>query len=68
MLIEDWWNTLLQGLPKNLKREKAELLIYTMWNLWKEQNRRVFDGVASLPPRIVTLIKAVRTEVSLAVS
>jgi hypothetical protein len=31
-------------------------MIYTAWNIWKERNRRVFDGAAATPPRILVLI------------
>jgi hypothetical protein len=31
-------------------------MIYTAWNIWKELNRRVFDGAAATPPRILALI------------
>lgn len=55
--IEEWWNAAVQGHSKEVKRRKAAILIYTVQDLWKERNRRIFEGVACLPPRIVELIK-----------
>ncbi|KAF8721717.1 hypothetical protein HU200_022890 [Digitaria exilis] len=55
--IEEWWNAEVRGLPKELKRWKATILIYTVRNLWKERNRRVFDVMISLPLRVLALIK-----------
>ncbi|CAN6335147.1 unnamed protein product [Urochloa humidicola] len=55
--MEDWWNLSLRGLPKKLKQKLASLMIYTAWNIWKERNRRIFDGLAALPSRVLTLIK-----------
>jgi hypothetical protein len=55
--MEIWWNVSLKGLPKKTKQSLASLLIYTAWNIWKERNRRVFEGVAVLPSRVLALIK-----------
>lgn len=55
--MENWWNLSLRGLPKKLKQKVASLLIYTAWNIWKERNMRVFKGLASLPHRILSIIK-----------
>jgi hypothetical protein len=42
--LEGWWNAAVSG--KSKRRHEAALLIYTAWNLWKERNRRVFEGVS----------------------
>jgi hypothetical protein len=33
------------------------LLIYAVWNLWKERNRRIFDHRSASPSAVLTLIK-----------
>jgi hypothetical protein len=55
--LEEWWNNSLLGVRKEDRRRKSALLLYTAWNLWKERNRRVFDGLQALPTRILALIK-----------
>ncbi|KAF8722799.1 hypothetical protein HU200_021924 [Digitaria exilis] len=55
--IEEWWNSSMARLPDSIKRRKAAILIYTTWNLWKEHNRRVFDGKSATPQRVLALIK-----------
>lgn len=40
--LADWWDHSLRLIPKERKRAFNGLAIYTMWNLWKERNRRIF--------------------------
>ncbi|KAF8709949.1 hypothetical protein HU200_029669 [Digitaria exilis] len=54
---EEWWNSEMAKLPKNLKPNKATILIYTASNVWKERNRRVFEGKSASPSAIINLIK-----------
>lgn len=55
--IEDWWTDSLQSMPKEQRRTKAAILIYTVWNLWNERNRRTFQGKEAEPLMVLQLIK-----------
>jgi hypothetical protein len=55
--LQGWWNASVTGRSKEEGRRVAALLIYTAWNLWKERNRRAFQGVAATPVTVLLLIK-----------
>jgi hypothetical protein len=42
--IEVLWTSTLRPLPKDQRRHVAALLMCTAWNIWKEKNRRNFEG------------------------
>ncbi|KAJ1279103.1 hypothetical protein BS78_04G130100, partial [Paspalum vaginatum] len=46
--IADWWKFAAASFPKGQRREFNGAAIYVMWNIWKERNRRIFEG-RSLP-------------------
>lgn len=39
----DWWENNLRLVPKERKLAFNGLVIYTLWNLWKDHNQRIFD-------------------------
>lgn len=55
--LELWWNRELAGLPSKEKKQRVAYLIYNAWNIWKERNRRIFEGKSSRPTRVLQLIK-----------
>ena len=55
--LEVWWLHSLQNLPRAQKRTKAAVLMYTTWNLWKERNRRIFEGKEAEPSTVLHFVK-----------
>jgi hypothetical protein len=56
--IKTWWRNMLQVKASSVRdeQERMQKLIYTVWHLWKERCRCVFDNKAmaqgDLPPLI----------------
>jgi hypothetical protein len=40
--LNDWWEAMLVGVDKRVKRSQSGRLLYVIWNVWKERNRRIF--------------------------
>jgi hypothetical protein len=57
--IQECWEAVTPPLPKNQKRAFNGIVIYTMWNLWKERNRRIFESVAIPLAQVALRIKDV---------
>jgi hypothetical protein len=54
--IDSWWDGMVTGIPKGKRREASGALIYTMWGIWKERNRRVFHNKALQPDLVAHLV------------
>ena len=53
--LNEWWDATIAGIPKDRRREASGAIMYSIWGVWKERNRRVFqnkvlqtDAVAAL--------------------
>nr|XP_051196926.1 putative cyclin-F1-2 [Lolium perenne] len=55
--LNDWWDETISHLPKEKKREASGAIIYSMWGVWKERNRRVFQNTALQPTAVAALVK-----------
>jgi hypothetical protein len=43
--MNDWWDAMLVGADKKTKCSRNGGLLYVIWNVWKKQNRRIFQKV-----------------------
>ena len=43
--LAEWWEIEASRVPKQDCRRFNGIVIYIMWNLWKERNRRIFENV-----------------------
>jgi hypothetical protein len=65
-LVGQWAYLLLSSGCKKEKRTKLGLLFTFWWQLWKERNRRVFQGVELSSFRVAALFKEQTLALSLA--
>lgn len=56
--IADWWSRLCSGDgAKDKTKEEITLAAYTVWNVWKERNRRIFEQKALTAMALAGLIR-----------
>ena len=53
--IKTWWKLLTQDLQINCHR--LTIIVYTIWNLWKERCRWVFDKRAQTTQQLLQIIR-----------
>jgi hypothetical protein len=57
MTLNDWWDATISTIPKEKRREASGAIIYSIWGVWKERNRRVFNNVAFQPDAVAALVR-----------
>lgn len=55
--MEIWWTRSLEPFSKKQRRSVTAYLIMTTWNIWKERNRRVFEGTSLRLTQVFDLIQ-----------
>ncbi|RCV27893.1 hypothetical protein SETIT_5G361500v2, partial [Setaria italica] len=55
--LQTWWCSSINAAAKEKRRATTAVLIYTAWNLWKERNRRIFDGIQCSELQVFFFIK-----------
>ena len=55
--VQDWWNDAMRLATAHTKPTLAAILLYTVWNIWNERNRRIFQGLMQTPEQIFGLIE-----------
>ena len=52
-----WWEEVASKVPKQERRTFNGVLIYVVWNLWKERNRRIFENEHKTSEQVAYLAK-----------
>ena len=55
--LVDWWLEARKQVPGALSRGFNSLVLIVSWELWKERNRRTFDGVCATATQVLLRIR-----------
>ena len=55
--IRDWWEATAKTVHKNQHRDFNGMVIYIMWNLWKERNQRIFENKFQSAQQVAERVK-----------
>jgi hypothetical protein len=57
LTMDEWWASARSRLQRDKRKALNTLVILVVWSIWKERNRRVFDGIFTPIQRIIDQIK-----------
>jgi hypothetical protein len=52
-----WWEVSQAKIPIGERRRFNGVVIYTIWNIWKERNRRIFTGAFEMAVQVASRAK-----------
>ena len=55
--LVDWWQQAWVEVPESFRRGFDSLVLLVSWEVWKERNRRTFDGNNKTPAQVLALIR-----------
>ena len=55
--IAKWWEDAASKISKQERRRFNGTLIYIVWNLWKERNRRIFQNEFKTAQQVASMTK-----------
>ena len=55
--LKSWWQEAASKIAKEEKRGFNGLVIYTLWNIWKERNRRIFNNIQESAMQVALRVK-----------
>jgi hypothetical protein len=55
--LANWWEDVASMIPKQERRTFNGALIYIVWNIWKERNRRIFENEHQTAEQVAYLAK-----------
>jgi hypothetical protein len=55
----EWVRELLNASARKESRAKLGILFYFWWHVWRERNRRVFDGIECSVPQLTSSLQDV---------
>jgi hypothetical protein len=55
--LKSWWEEAATKIAKQEKRRFNGMVIYMLWNIWKERNRRIFDNAHESAMQVALRVK-----------
>jgi hypothetical protein len=55
--FKTWWHSMMRAGQQQQDVNRAQRVIYTSWNIWKERCKRVFENKVTTPTQLINIIK-----------
>lgn len=55
--MKQWWSNSLAGMNARQRRWVAAIIMYTVWHIWNEHNRRIFQQSSMRPDQVFGLVQ-----------